>query len=170
MPNLKIKILWRWVKAVVLLPLNVLIFIPALVLYGTNYHWKGLPSYGFWVVGVLLFLAGLFLAIWTMCLFAKMGQGTAAPWDPPQKLVVAGPYCHVRNPMLTSVLMMLMAESLLLSSENIFLLFILFLAGNVIYFPFFEERTLEKRFGKDYLRYKQNVPRWIPRWSAWKTE
>ncbi len=26
---------------------------------------------------------------------------------------------------------------------------------------------LEQRFGVDYVRYKQNVPRWIPRWTPW---
>ncbi|MDR0445035.1 MAG: hypothetical protein LBG98_01990 [Puniceicoccales bacterium] len=66
--------------------------------------------------------------------------------------------------------MMLIAESLLLHSGYIFILFILFWAGNMIYFPFFEEKDLEKRFGEDYRRYKHNVPRWIPRWSAWKAE
>jgi hypothetical protein len=31
-----------------------------------------------------------------------------------------------------------------------------------------DEKDLEKRFGDDYLQYKRNVPRWIPRLSAWK--
>jgi protein-S-isoprenylcysteine O-methyltransferase Ste14 len=157
---------WRWVKAVVLLPFNVLVILPTIVLYGTGYHWRGYDVYGL-LFGVILLVAGLFLAIWTMWLFAKKGEGTAAPWDPPQKLVVAGPYCHVRNPMITSVLMLLLAEALLLNSGYIFVLFILFLVGNVIYFPLFEEKDLEKRFGEDYREYKRHVPRWIPRWSAW---
>ena len=37
-----------------------------------------------------------------------------------------------------------------------------------IYFPMFEEKGLEKRFGLDYLEYKRNVPRWIPRLKPWK--
>ncbi|MDR2419736.1 MAG: isoprenylcysteine carboxylmethyltransferase family protein [Puniceicoccales bacterium] len=166
MSDLKMQMLWRWTKAVMLLPFNVLVIIPAIVLYGTDYRWQGYNIYGL-TFGVILFGAGLFLAIWTMWLFAKMGQGTAAPWDPPQKLVVAGPYRHVRNPMISSVLMILLAESLYLQSEYVFLLFILFWIGNMIYFPFFEEKDLEKRFGEDYRRYRRNVPRWIPRLSTW---
>ncbi|MDR0445036.1 MAG: hypothetical protein LBG98_01995 [Puniceicoccales bacterium] len=83
----KMQMFWRWIKAVVLLPFNVLVVIPVLVLYGTDYHW---PSHNVYraVFGGLLFMAGLFLASWTMWLFVKRGQGTAAPWDPPQKLVV----------------------------------------------------------------------------------
>ena len=156
-------------KAVILLPFNVLVVIPAMILYGTGYHWRGCNLYG-WLFGIILFMAGLFLALWTMWLFAKRGEGTAAPWDPPQKLVVAGPYRHVRNPMITSVLMILLAESLLLNSGYIFVLFLLFWAGNLIYFPFFEEKGLERRFGKNYRRYRQNVPRWIPRLSAWHSD
>jgi protein-S-isoprenylcysteine O-methyltransferase Ste14 len=102
-----------------------------------------------------------------MLLFATKGRGTAAPWNPPKKLVVSGPYCHVRNPMITSVLTIQIAEVLLLNSFWIFFLFLLFFAGNMIYFPMFEERDLEKRFGQSYLDYKRNVPRWLPRLTAW---
>ena len=34
--------------------------------------------------------------------------------------------------------------------------------------PLVEERGLAKRFGQVHLIYKQNVPRWIPRWTPWK--
>jgi protein-S-isoprenylcysteine O-methyltransferase Ste14 len=30
-----------------------------------------------------------------------------------------------------------------------------------------EEPGLERRFGDSYRQYKQHVPRWIPRWTAW---
>jgi len=56
------------------------------------------------------------LAGWTMALFIRFGDGTAAPWDPPLNLVVRGPYCHVRNPMITGVILLLMAESLTFGS------------------------------------------------------
>jgi protein-S-isoprenylcysteine O-methyltransferase Ste14 len=165
-PAWKIRIFWRWVRAIVLLPFNVLVVLPAIVLYGTDYHWQSCGIYKS-LMGTILLVTGVFLAVWTMWLFAGKGEGTAAPWDPPQKLVIAGPYGHVRNPMITSVLMLLIAESLLLNSGYIFILFVLFLTGNMIYFPFFEERDLEKRFGEDYWEYKRHVPRWIPRWNAW---
>jgi hypothetical protein len=28
---------------------------------------------------------------------------------------------------------------------------------------------LERRFGDDYILYKKNVPRWIPRLNPWKS-
>ena len=45
---------------------------------------------------------------------------------------------------------------------------VLFFAGNAVYFPLFEEKDLEKRFGEDYRRYKVHVPRWVPRLRGWK--
>jgi protein-S-isoprenylcysteine O-methyltransferase Ste14 len=157
----------EWIKTIVILPLNVLVTIPALALYLTDYTWK--PNHFFLIVlGSILLILGLSLAAWTMWLFANKGKGTAAPWNPPKKLVMEGPYAYVRNPMIASVFMMQIAEALLLNSYLVLGLFGLFLLGNMLYFPFFEEKDLEKRFGKDYHTYKRNVPRWIPRPTPWK--
>jgi protein-S-isoprenylcysteine O-methyltransferase Ste14 len=158
--------IFEWIRTTIILPLNVLVIIPAILLYLTGYRWTP-NSAALLLVGGVLLACGIFLAGWTMRLFAVKGQGTAAPWNPPKKLVVSGPYCYVRNPMITSVLTMQIAEALLLNSWLVFGLFILFFAGNMIYFPLFEEKDLEKRFSESYLEYKRNVPRWIPRFTAW---
>ncbi len=157
---------FEWVRTIIILPLNVLVFIPAVVLYLTDYQWQP-NKLALLVLGGLLLLLGLFLACWTMRLFAIQGQGTAAPWNPPKALVVAGPYCHVRNPMISSVLAILIAESLLLNTWWCMGLFLLFLIVNMLYFPLVEEKDLEQRFGESYREYKRNVPRWIPRLTPW---
>ncbi|MDR1385833.1 MAG: isoprenylcysteine carboxylmethyltransferase family protein [Planctomycetaceae bacterium] len=160
---------FEWIRTTIVLPINVLVIIPAILLFATGYHWTS-NFVALNIVGSILLIFGLFFAGWTMRLFATKGQGTAAPWNPPKKLVIAGPYCHVRNPMITSVLTMQIAETLLLNSWWIFGLFVLFFIVNIIYFPLFEEKDLEKRFGESYREYKRNVPRWIPRFTAWKNE
>jgi protein-S-isoprenylcysteine O-methyltransferase Ste14 len=119
--------------------------------------------------GIALCASGLLLAVWTMRLFARVGRGTAAPWNPPRRLVVAGPYRHVRNPMITSVLAMLAGEALILESGVIAIWLGVFFLVNVLYFPLVEEKELIKRFGEDYRLYRSNVPRWLPRPTAWFT-
>ena len=157
---------WSWIKTILILPLNVLVFIPGVMLYLSDYEFslaQGWQAVG----GIFLLILGLSLALWTMMLFHHKGKGTAAPWNPPKKLVIEGPYRHVRNPMITSVLVIIIAEWLLLGAWQLLVLFIIFLIGNMIYFPLVEEKGLEKRFGEDYLRYKKHVPRYIPRLTAW---
>ena len=156
-----------WIRTIVILPGTVLVTVPALLLYFTGYGWpegERLPEI---IGGIALIAAGLFLAAWTMRLFATRGQGTAAPWNPPRRLVVAGPYRHVRNPMITSVLAMLSGEALLMGSAALAIWLGVFFLANALYFPLKEEKELERRFGGEYLEYKKHVPRWLPRLTAW---
>ena len=155
----------EWIKAIVILPFNVLVIIPALILYFSNYKYSFngfIPV----VIGILFLIFGLTFAIWTMRLFNNIGKGTAAPWAPPKFLVAEGPYKYVRNPMITAVLSILLAESLILNSFAILCWFGGFFILNAIYFPLFEERQLKERFGDEYVEYMRKVPRWIPRLKA----
>lgn len=152
------KLLW----VIMLLPVNVLIVIPAVILYFYGFEcsaWSDWQTYP----AILLLICGLILAIWTVILFRKIGKGTPAPWDPPKKLVIAGPYRYVRNPMLSGVFMILLAEAFYFQSFAITLWFLIFIAANLIYFPLSEEPGLRKRFGQEYEEYCRNVPRFIPR-------
>jgi protein-S-isoprenylcysteine O-methyltransferase Ste14 len=99
-----------------------------------------------------------------------VGEGTIAPWDPPQRLVVRGVYRHVRNPMITGLCLVLLGEALLAASLPLLGLFAFGVIINVIYIPLSEEPGLARRFGDDYLTYKRNVPRWIPRLKPWQPE
>ena len=123
-------------------------------------------SVSFWVA-LLAASICLCLSIWIVTLFMKFGKGTPAPWDHPKKLVIRGPYCYVRNPMIISVMLMLLAEALLFQSWPIAAWLVVFFIGNSIYFPLVEEKNLEKRFGDDYREYKAHVRRWIPRPRPW---
>jgi protein-S-isoprenylcysteine O-methyltransferase Ste14 len=162
---------WRMLATVLILPGTALVLVPGFILWLTVDSETGLTVAGpsevdFWI-GLVAGLVGLALALWTVRLFVTQGEGTPAPWDPPQKLVVAGPYRHVRNPMITSVLLMLFGEALIFQSSAIAGWLIVFFVINGVYFPLSEEKGLEARFGDDYRRYKQNVPRWLPRPTPW---
>src|SRR5512132_416091 len=54
-------------------------------------------------VGIGLAIIGLLLFASSLRRFATEGDGTLAPWDPPRRLVVHGPYRYVRNPMISGV-------------------------------------------------------------------
>lgn len=103
----------------------------------------------------------------TISLFVIIGKGTLAPWDPTQKLVIRGPYRYERNPMISGVLAILLAEALLAGSTAMVIYVLIFTAVNMIYMPLSEEPGLSKRFGAEYITYKQHVPRWIPRLKPW---
>lgn len=121
-------------------------------------------------LGGALALGGLALLVATIRLFIRAGRGTIMPWDPSRRMVTAGLYGRVRNLMIASILAVQVGEALLFASNGTGLLALLFFAINHVYFILSEEPGLEKRFGEPYREYKRNVPRWIPRWKAWKPE
>ena len=138
----------------------VTIAVPALILASG----EG-PTFG-WALGVagaLLIAAGLAMWVWTVRLFARIGQGTLAPWDPPERLVVEGPYRHVRNPMITAVLAVLLGEAALFGSVALLVWAAGFFVVNWVWFVGEEEPGLERRFGEEYRAYQRAVPRWLPR-------
>ncbi len=161
----------KFLVALVVLPGNVLLVIPAAILWlteGTGYEaeWAALNQLPFWLA-IAVGAAASALMVWTCKLFLGLGEGTPAPWAPPARLVVRGPYRFVRNPMISGVLAFLLAEAVMLESWPIASWAVLFFLANAIYFPLSEEAAVEKRFGDDYRRYKANVPRWIPRLRPW---
>lgn len=122
------------------------------------------------VSGLLLIAAGFALFAWCVALFARVGQGTLAPWDPTRRLVAVGPYRHVRNPMITGAATMLIGQALFLGSRLVALWAAAFVLVNHVYFLLFEEPGLAHRFGESYAAYKRVVPRWLPRRRPWSNE
>ena len=154
---------------------NALIVIPGLILFFTkenvyfaNFFLNLFSKYDslMWL-SLPFFILGLALAFTTSKLFLTEGQGTPAPWAPPKRFVVKGHYRYVRNPMIIGVLLILIGESLLFGSYPLLFWTFFFFILNTIYFSLFEEKTLEKKFGKKYTDYKKNVPRWWPRLIPW---
>jgi len=155
-----------------ILPVTVLLVVPVTFLWATagfRLGWgMGLPWDAVFVIaGAVLMGCGLYLMSYTIHLFINIGKGTLAPWSPTKHLVVLGPYKYVRNPMISGVLMTLLGEAAVAGSMLIFGWFICFYLINYIYFISSEEPGLEQRFGEEYLLYKKNVPRWIPRLKPW---
>ncbi|MGZ7080177.1 MAG: methyltransferase family protein [Thermoanaerobaculia bacterium] len=97
--------------------------------------------------------------------FAWRGLGTPAPFDPPRKLVVTGPYRYVRNPMYVGMGIALIGEAIVFPHLTRVLLVMVAVLWAVItsFVMFFEEPMLRSMFGADYAVYCAQVRRWIPR-------
>jgi len=163
--------MWRLMKAALILPGTVLVFVPAVVLFfsrGTRFSPDiRLPTEVNFFLAMAIVAMGGYLAIRTSLLFLKSGDGTPAPWDPPNKMVITGPYRYVRNPMITGAILILLGETVLFNSWPLFLWMIAFLIGKMLYLPIIEEKELKTRFGEPYVEYMAQVPRWIPRFKAY---
>jgi protein-S-isoprenylcysteine O-methyltransferase Ste14 len=158
----------RHLLAILLLPTMVAVVVPQWILRslaGADSRWPrdGALTLAAQSLGLAFILAGVALAFWCIALFARVGRGTLAPWDPTSRLVAVGPYRYVRNPMISGVAATLAGQALLTGSRLVALWFATFVAINHVYFVLSEEPGLEKRFGDEYRAYKQSVPRWIAR-------
>ena len=153
----------RHLLSIVVLPFTVTVLVPAALLH-REFSASSAPIR---VVGWMMVTIGLSLVFYTIATFATRGSGTLAPWDPPSRLVITGAYRHVRNPMISGVILILAGEALAFSSASIGVWAAAVFAVNAVYIPLIEEPGLARRFGGDYELYKEHVPRWVPRLSPW---
>ncbi len=129
----------RQLAAVVLLPGTVAILIPALLLGDAE-----IAPWPLALLGGAVVAFGLCMIGWTVALFAGgAGRGTLAPWDPPERLVVRGPYRYVRNPMITGAVSVLLGEAALFGSPAVLAWAGFVFALNAVYFPLIEEPDLK---------------------------
>ena len=161
----------RHLLSILLLPVVVTIVVPrwlqrADVPLAGSLHATASAATATQILGTIILVGGVALFLWCVVLFANVGKGTLAPWDPTQRLVATGPYRFVRNPMISGVAGILAGEALLLRSPRLAVWLGLFIIINEVYFRLVEEPGLERRFGDEYRRYRAAVPRWIPRRRA----
>lgn len=139
-----------------------LVFLPARVLVAT-----GISPWMSWgptqIAGAMVTAAGALLALWCVLTFALIGQGTPAPFDPPRRLVTAGPYATVRNPMYIGAVLALAGAALVYQSVGLLLYAIAFLVVAALFVAGVEEPMLRGMFGTEYEIYCAIVPRWFPR-------
>jgi len=110
---------------------------------------------------------GVALLLHAFALFALHG-GTPAPVAPTGTLVVTGAYRFVRNPMYLAVLTIILGQALLFGSWWLVLYAVSALAAVVAFVRGYEEPTLTRTYGEQYLNYRRNVPGWWPRFTPWR--
>jgi len=116
---------------------------------------------------MLLFSAGLLVALRCAMDFVFHGQGTPAPIDSPKELVVQGLYRYTRNPMYLGILMVLFSEAWAFWCGAQLLYAIVLWICFHLFVVFYEEPDLLRRFGDPYRQYRASVPRWWVRWRPY---
>jgi len=147
----------RALIAFLVLPAVVGGLLPWLVLLNDHWRTQGV-SFG-WLV--LAF--GLAVALWCVRDFYVIGKGTLAPWDPPKTLVVIGLYRYVRNPMYLGVFASVLGWSTIVGSPLMAAYAIAIATAFHLRVILYEEPTLERLFGHEWIRYRRSVNRWWPR-------
>ena len=115
------------------------------------------------VAGMIMVAIGTAIALWCVFTFVFIGKGTPAPFDPPRKLVIRGPYRFVRNPMYIGAGITLTGAALFYQSLSIFIYTGAFFLVTHLFVVLYEEPTLRRTFGDEYEAYFRRVSRWLPR-------
>ena len=140
-----------------------LIYLAALVIgLGLSYlaPTSFLPRSLAYGLGAVLIL----IAAWIMIPARRMMQraGTAIkPTMPTTALVITGPFRFTRNPLYVGATLFYLGIAVAARSLWAFVLLLVVLAVMQRGVIDREERYLERKFGADYLRYKERVRRWI---------
>ncbi len=128
-------------------------------------QWDALSAAPWPAVGAALFLLASPLGLASCLTMARRGEGTPLPSQTARKLVLAGPYRWVRNPMATAGVVQSIGAGLWFGTWT---MVIAALAGALAWHVGIrpvEEADLLQRFGEPYERYRASVRCWVPRLS-----
>lgn len=114
------------------------------------------------VAGMAIGAAGAAVALWCIFTLASVGKGTPAPFDPPRRLVIQGPYRFVRNPMYLGAGLALAGAALFYKSVSLLGYSGLFVLAMHLFVVWYEEPALGQTFGQDYEADCGRVRRWRP--------
>jgi protein-S-isoprenylcysteine O-methyltransferase Ste14 len=112
--------------------------------------------------GLLLIAAGASVLLAAFVGFATEGRGTPAPVAPTERLVIAGPYRYVRNPMYLAVIALIVGQGLLLGRPILYGYAAVIAAVSVAFVRWYEEPFLRRRYGAEYEEYAKTVRPWLP--------
>ena len=112
--------------------------------------------------GMAIGAAGAAVALWCIVTFASVGRGTPAPFDPPRRLVIQGPYRFVRNPMYIGAGLVLASAALFYESLLLLSYAAVFFLAAHLFVVLYEEPALRRTFGQEYEAYCDHVRRWWP--------
>jgi protein-S-isoprenylcysteine O-methyltransferase Ste14 len=118
------------------------------------------------IIGVVLIVVGAIPPIHAFAQFVNAG-GTPMPIAPTQHLVVSGFNRYLRNPMYAGLLLVIIGQAMLFGSGWLLVYAAVAWMVTASFVRWYEEPTLTRQFGAQYLAYRRNVPAWWPRLRPW---
>ena len=122
------------------------------------------------LVGSILVVCGEFLRYWGVAYAGSLTRVTGGVGAP--EVIVAGPFAHVRNPLYLGNILLYTGIGVMSNA-----LFPWLVAIALVYFVFqyseivaLEEEFLLTTFGATYDRFRNEVPRFLPRLSSFQHE
>lgn len=85
------------IVAMITLPGTVVLVVPGILIWLYGVEAPAVGDLRFWLAKPM-FPGGIFLTGWTITIFWFNGHGTPAPWCPPTRFVVIGPYSWYATP------------------------------------------------------------------------
>ena len=126
------------------------------------------PTPTLMLCGFVLALLGESLRFWGVAYAGSLTRVTGSVGAP--EVVVSGPFAYLRNPLYVGNVLIYCGIGVMANALSPWLVIIA-----LAYFVFqyamivsLEEEFLEKEFGEGYLEFKKNVPRFLPRLSAFR--
>jgi len=149
-----------FVQSVVIWTVTLVVF-PLGIVHAAG-HWPLAIEPRYAIIGGIAFALCSTLGIWSGISMTVAGGGTPLPVDAPQRLVTAGPYGYVRNPMAIAGLGQGFSVALFLQSPEVAAYVVIgMLVWNYFVRPE-EERYMSSVFGEEFDSYRLAVRCWFP--------
>jgi protein-S-isoprenylcysteine O-methyltransferase Ste14 len=98
---------------------------------------------------------------------SRRGAASVVPLEPPERLVVTGPFAYLANPIQSAKVLTLLAWAVFARSWTVLAAAILVLGVGTLVTAPLERRALDRKLGAEHRRYRASVRAWWPRWRPW---
>jgi len=113
------------------------------------------------IAGLALYAGGFLLMAWALVVLGRSYQLGGSDPRAGDRLVLAGPYRAIRNPMYTAALAIALGLACLLQSLAILAVFAAYLPLVLLLIPV-EEQGLREKYGEAYAAYRRRSKKLIP--------
>ena len=144
---------------VLVIPISVLSYLGAPL--ASFYHWPhGLLQWCLMAIGLLL----LFVGVAATIEFARVGDGTPIPFDPPKRVVTSGPYAFTANPMQIISAFFMAVLALYAQSWGLAFIALMFAIFDSVYATWYNRANIALAMPQPWSDYRMAVNEWRLRW------